>query len=68
VGRELDGADVASRESPLQVRRGMPVDDALVRWGPRVGVSSATQVPWRAWIDGDPTVSTYRPHIPKKRR
>jgi DNA-3-methyladenine glycosylase len=68
VGRELDGADVASPKSQLQVRRGMPVDDALVRWGPRVGVSSAAEVPWRAWIDGDPTVSTYRPHIPKKRR
>jgi DNA-3-methyladenine glycosylase len=67
VGRELDGADVTSTQSSLQVRRGVAVDDALVRWGPRVGVSTAGDVPWRAWIDGDPTVSAYRPHVPKKR-
>ncbi len=28
--------------------------------GPRVGVSKAADVPWRFWITGDPTVSTYR--------
>lgn len=35
-----------------------------IRSGPRVGVSGAgggIQFPWRFWIDGDPTVSTYRP-------
>jgi DNA-3-methyladenine glycosylase len=28
--------------------------------GPRVGVSQAADVPWRFWILGDPTVSTYK--------
>ncbi|MDQ6523609.1 DNA-3-methyladenine glycosylase [Nocardioides sp. LHD-245] len=28
--------------------------------GPRVGVSKAADVPWRFWLDGDPTVSAYR--------
>lgn len=28
--------------------------------GPRVGVSRAADVPWRFWIDGDPTVSAYK--------
>ena len=28
--------------------------------GPRVGVSKAADVPWRFWIEGDPTVSAYR--------
>ncbi|MGJ9412209.1 DNA-3-methyladenine glycosylase [Aeromicrobium sp. CF4.19] len=28
--------------------------------GPRVGVSRAADVPWRFWIEGDPTVTTYR--------
>lgn len=32
--------------------------------GPRVGVSRAADVPWRFWVTGDPTVSTYRPAIP----
>lgn len=68
IAREHDGLDVTSPRSPLQVRRGNVVDDALVRWGPRVGVSTAREVPWRTWIDGDPTVSAYRPHVPKKRR
>ena len=68
VDRTLNGYDVTSPGSPLQVRRGTPVHDDVVRWGPRVGVSTAQEVPWRCWIDGDPTVSPYRPHIPKKRR
>src|SRR5437868_9750137 len=67
IAREQDGVDVTSARSSLQVRRGTPVADAVVRWGPRVGVSTARELPWRAWIDGDPTVSSYRPHVPKKR-
>ncbi|SDT79838.1 DNA-3-methyladenine glycosylase [Actinoplanes derwentensis] len=35
--------------------------------GPRVGVTSAHDVPWRFWITGDPTVSTYRRHTPRRR-
>jgi DNA-3-methyladenine glycosylase len=35
--------------------------------GPRVGVTSAHDVPWRFWIDGDPTVSAYRRHTPRSR-
>ncbi|GIF40024.1 DNA-3-methyladenine glycosylase [Actinoplanes xinjiangensis] len=34
--------------------------------GPRVGVTSAHDVPWRFWITGDPTVSAYRRHTPRK--
>jgi DNA-3-methyladenine glycosylase len=67
VDRRHNGIDVTSSRSPLQVRRGVPVEDGVVRWGPRVGVSSAQEVPWRCWVDGDPTVSPYRPHVPKKR-
>jgi DNA-3-methyladenine glycosylase len=32
-----------------------------------VGVSTAAELPWRMWIDGEPTVSAYRPHVPRKR-
>jgi DNA-3-methyladenine glycosylase len=35
--------------------------------GPRVGVTSAHDVPWRFWIGGDPTVSAYRRHVPRRR-
>lgn len=38
-----------------------------IRTGPRVGLREASDRPWRFWIEGDPTVSDYRPHAPKKR-
>ena len=44
------------------------VDPASVRTGPRVGVSGpggdGGTYPWRFWVDGDPTVSAYRPGRP----
>jgi DNA-3-methyladenine glycosylase len=43
------------------------VPPAAIAAGPRVGVTSAHDVPWRFWIDGDPTVSTYRRHTPRVR-
>jgi DNA-3-methyladenine glycosylase len=35
--------------------------------GPRVGVSLAHDVPWRFWVTGDRTVSSYKrsPRAPK---
>jgi DNA-3-methyladenine glycosylase len=38
-----------------------------VRSGPRTGVNGAKDVPWRFWIDGEPTVSPYRAHVPRRR-
>jgi DNA-3-methyladenine glycosylase len=35
--------------------------------GPRVGVAAAAEVPWRFWIEGEPTVSPYRAHVPRRR-
>ena len=39
--------------------------------GPRVGVSGvgadADQFPWRLWLPGEPTVSVYRPAVPRRR-
>ena len=66
IDRALDGADVTAARSPLRVVQGSPVVDAEVRRGPRVGVSSAADLPWRMWIDGEPTVSAYRPHTRRR--
>lgn len=55
----------------LAVASGEPVDPATVRTGPRVGVSGpggdGTAYPWRFWIDGDSTVSAYRPGVIRRR-
>jgi DNA-3-methyladenine glycosylase len=65
IDRSLDGADVCSPGSPLQVT-GAAVAGLAVSAGPRVGVSRGAEEPWRFWITGDPTVSAYRPHVPRR--
>ncbi len=59
--REHNGLDVTSPASPVRVVAAPPVDPALVRCGPRVGVAAAHDLPWRYWLDGSPSVSPYRP-------
>ena len=64
--RELDGADLCAPGGPLTLESGKPVDSALIRSGPRVGVSTAADAPWRFSLHGDPTVSAYRRAKPAK--
>ncbi|GAA1655359.1 DNA-3-methyladenine glycosylase [Kribbella alba] len=66
VDRESNGADLLDRGSPIQLLSG-PGFDGIPSTGPRVGLREAADRPWRFWIPGDPTVSPYRPHIPKRR-
>lgn len=55
-------------DGPIRLRPPLePVPEAAVSAGPRVGVTGAHDVPWRFWIAGDPTVSTYRRHVPRRR-
>jgi DNA-3-methyladenine glycosylase len=70
IDRTLDGADACLASSPLRVRReaGTPPRSEKIATGPRVGVSSAAEVPWRFWLEGDPTVSVYRPAAPRRRK
>ncbi|HTL40844.1 MAG TPA: DNA-3-methyladenine glycosylase [Pseudolysinimonas sp.] len=71
LGIELsdDGADLkagAIRLEPTQ----HPVALSDVATGPRVGVSGAggsDAFPWRYWIAGGPTVSAYKPAVPRVR-
>jgi DNA-3-methyladenine glycosylase len=53
---------------PVTLELGEPVDPAAISTGPRVGLREAADWPWRFWITGDPTVSTYRPAAPKRAR
>jgi DNA-3-methyladenine glycosylase len=75
IDRAQDGADVCDPASALRIRPGPAAGDAdadgagdtvsRIRSGPRVGVSRAAEVEWRFWLDGDPTVSAYRPRVPR---
>lgn len=59
-----DGADLFTGSLMLQPAPGPP---PVIMTGPRVGLRGAAERPWRFWIDGDPTVSSYRPATPRRR-
>jgi DNA-3-methyladenine glycosylase len=77
ITRSHNGADLFDQASPLRLRPPDPpsasalpsasarpsasAPPSVVSSGPRVGVSTAAEVPWRFWVTGDPTVSVYRP-------
>ncbi len=75
IDRSLDGADVCVAGSPLRVRsdriwpRTTDRSEEIkkISSGPRVGVSRAAEIPWRFWITGEPTVSVYRPAVPRRK-
>jgi DNA-3-methyladenine glycosylase len=73
IDRSQDGADVCVPSSPLRMRwpdasTTARSEERRVVTGPRVGVSSAAEVPWRFWWEGEPTVSVYRPAAPRRRK
>ncbi len=50
------------------VRLEPPIDAPVdVSRGPRVGLRAAADRPWRFWITGEPSVSSYRPAQPLRR-
>jgi DNA-3-methyladenine glycosylase len=68
IARGQDGSDVCDPGSRLRIRPGpWAPPEAAVSRGPRVGISAAGERPWRFWVTGDPTVSVYRPHVPRRR-
>ncbi|TCC17297.1 DNA-3-methyladenine glycosylase [Kribbella speibonae] len=66
IGREGNGTDLLAKNSPIELSDGPGFTGEPVT-GPRVGLREAADRPWRFWIPDDPTVSPYRPHVPKKR-
>ncbi|WP_133785334.1 DNA-3-methyladenine glycosylase [Kribbella sp. VKM Ac-2571] len=66
IGREGNGVDLLAKNSPIALLDGVGFD-GVPATGPRVGLREAADRPWRFWIPNDPTVSPYRPHVPKKR-
>jgi DNA-3-methyladenine glycosylase len=69
IDRAEDGADVCGPDSPLGIGPAQSVAGPdQIRTGPRVGISQATDRPWRYWLAGDGHVSVYRPSKPRAAR
>jgi DNA-3-methyladenine glycosylase len=74
IDRTQNGADLCDASGGLRLRAGAGDARALAEQqppidvGPRVGVSKATDIPWRFWLAQDPTVSAYRPSVPRASR
>nr|WP_296773411.1 DNA-3-methyladenine glycosylase [Rhodococcus sp. (in: high G+C Gram-positive bacteria)] len=54
-----NGVDLFDPDSPIRLAESA-TDCALVAEGPRVGVSTAADRPWRFWLPGSAAVSVYR--------
>ena len=62
------GVDLLDPSSPVRLSSGSTVDPGRIRTGPRVGVGGAgAATPWRFWLADEPTVSVYRPAVPRRR-
>jgi DNA-3-methyladenine glycosylase len=70
VDKVYDGADATAPGSALRVLPGdgpRPARRRVLR-GPRVGVAGEGGVrPWRFWLEGEPSVSVYRPAVARGR-
>jgi len=68
VDGTANGTSLVDGTGPLVLRppRRRPVGEDI-RSGPRVGVAAAAEVPWRYWLAGEPSVSAYRRHAPRRR-
>ncbi|MFI9271977.1 DNA-3-methyladenine glycosylase [Kitasatospora sp. NPDC052896] len=65
IDRSHDGADL---DGPvLRLFPGTPPPAERIRSGPRTGIAQAAETPWRFWTEGEPTVSPYRAHTPRRR-
>jgi DNA-3-methyladenine glycosylase len=66
IDRGHDGADLAGGDLRLHLHDPLPT--SRIRTGPRVGLRGAPERPWRFWVDGDRTVSAYRPAAERRPR
>ena len=74
IDRAQNGADLCDASGGLRLRAAAGAGRAdegkrpQIDVGPRVGVSKAADIPWRFWLAQDPTVSVYRPSLPRAAR
>ena len=70
---EQTGLDACLPDGPVAFHAPAEhVPASRIRTGPRVGVAGAggdaERYPWRFWLEGEPSVSVYRPAKPRRRR
>jgi DNA-3-methyladenine glycosylase len=58
IGPDDRGTDLLDPASSVRLHRGAAPAEVSV--GPRVGISAATDLPWRFWETGAPSVSVFR--------
>jgi DNA-3-methyladenine glycosylase len=58
------GIDLGDNGVPAELTSGQ--EPGRISTGPRVGLRHAADRPWRFWVSGDPTVSTYRPAVQRR--
>lgn len=72
IDRSFDGLDLCDPSGPMRLEPRAGMSAVRHRTGPRVGVSGeggdGAAYPWRYWIEGEPTVSAYRPANPRRGR
>ena len=65
IARDEDGLDLLDPPPGTALTPAAGEERRRVRTGPRVGVrgpgGDGAAFPWRFWLDGEPTVSAYRP-------
>ncbi|MDF2094131.1 DNA-3-methyladenine glycosylase [Knoellia sp. 3-2P3] len=70
---EQTGLDACLPDGPVAFHAPAEhVPASRIRTGPRVGVAGAggdaERYPWRFWLEGEPSVSAYRPAKPRRRQ
>jgi DNA-3-methyladenine glycosylase len=61
LGRDTNGVDLCDPASDVRLTSLPRRRLAGVVAGPRVGITVATEHAWRFWLDGDATVSAFKP-------
>lgn len=68
LGRDTNGIDLCAEDSDVRLESLPRRRLAGVAAGPRVGITTATEHAWRFWMNGDPTVSAFKPGGRKQAR
>jgi DNA-3-methyladenine glycosylase len=66
IGPDDKDADLLSPDSAVRLHSGPP--PVGVSAGPRVGITQATDLPWRFWVTDAPSVSVFRAGGKPRRR